>query len=362
MGAWGKIIAGSLGAVLGRAVGARGDETTGDGVVETSPPSYEITVERSGPGLEIVMPYTLLQDLPDRAQVLVWLRDGEGRYLASIQPPWADEDGDLVLEAKWQEDDDGDTAWETFLPFVALPDDCPSSVELQTRLIVDDVVLYEELWGIEVPSVEERLEAHLLGAHACAAVRLAAAGTGPDRAHVRATRQVLAARFSLDEYGLEILRRIHKQAAAEKDDPARWLPALEALDENEQLTFASDLLTMARLDEDGYVEPQAQFLFELFERVGFDTSIWDGLLELEDEDEADDEDDEMPLSLEAHFVTLELTPGATWEEVRVAYKRLARDYHPDRVATLPKGFQQFATETMARLNEAYEALRKHFRR
>lgn len=366
MGAWGKFITGSLDALFGRPAGARARAVDApDQVVETSPPTYEITVEPSGPGLEIVMPFTLLQDLPERTRLLVWLRNESG-YVEASHPPWADEDGDLVLEAKWWEDDVGDTSWVVFLPFVALPDDCPTSVELQTRLIVDDVVLYEELWNIEVPTLEERLEGNLLGAHACAAVRLAEAGSGLQREHVRTMKQELGARFELDDYGLEMLRRVQKRAAAGEDDPARWQPALETLDEEEQLTLASDLVAMARLSEDGYVEAQAQFLVELFEQVGFDASIWHELLELDDEfedqEEEEDETDATPVTLEAHFITLELTTGATWEEVRAAYKRLARDYHPDTVATLPRGFQQFATETMARLNEAYEALRKHFRR
>lgn len=54
----------------------------------------------------------------------------------------------------------------------------------------------------------------------------------------------------------------------------------------------------------------------------------------------------------ADWAVLELRPGATADEVRTAYRRLAKVHHPDR----NPGDRQ-ALETFRRLTESYEALR-----
>ncbi len=55
---------------------------------------------------------------------------------------------------------------------------------------------------------------------------------------------------------------------------------------------------------------------------------------------------------------LEVRSDASWAEIKAAYKRIASEYHPDKVATLPKGFYQFASEKMVAINEAFAAARK----
>jgi curved DNA-binding protein CbpA len=53
---------------------------------------------------------------------------------------------------------------------------------------------------------------------------------------------------------------------------------------------------------------------------------------------------------------LDLQPGASFPEIKAAYRRLAAEYHPDRSSKLAVRFQDFATREMQRLNAAYEAL------
>ncbi|MBK8713629.1 MAG: J domain-containing protein [Deltaproteobacteria bacterium] len=55
------------------------------------------------------------------------------------------------------------------------------------------------------------------------------------------------------------------------------------------------------------------------------------------------------------YRTLELEPGADLKEVRRAYRRLMKQYHPDRFANDPEKLK-VATEVTRKLNEAYNGL------
>jgi DnaJ domain len=53
---------------------------------------------------------------------------------------------------------------------------------------------------------------------------------------------------------------------------------------------------------------------------------------------------------------LGLRPEASQEEIRVAYKRLVKQYHPDRLASLGEEFRVMAEQKMKLINAAYETL------
>jgi curved DNA-binding protein CbpA len=53
---------------------------------------------------------------------------------------------------------------------------------------------------------------------------------------------------------------------------------------------------------------------------------------------------------------LGVEPGASADEVRAAYQRLARSYHPDRVEGLAPELRELAHQRMVEINGAYEAL------
>ncbi len=64
-------------------------------------------------------------------------------------------------------------------------------------------------------------------------------------------------------------------------------------------------------------------------------------------------------SVESSYTVLGVTPGATDDEVKKAYRKLAREYHPDVVANKGMGedFQKFAAEKMRAVNAAYDAVK-----
>lgn len=60
----------------------------------------------------------------------------------------------------------------------------------------------------------------------------------------------------------------------------------------------------------------------------------------------------------AHEV-LGIAPGASLADVTSAYRKLARQYHPDRVADLGPEFSELAERRMKEINAAYQLLRQH---
>ncbi len=63
-------------------------------------------------------------------------------------------------------------------------------------------------------------------------------------------------------------------------------------------------------------------------------------------------------SLEEAYKVLEVSPDATDEEVRAAYRRLAVAHHPDKVANLGEDIRKAATEKFQRINAAKDKIYK----
>jgi DnaJ like chaperone protein len=61
---------------------------------------------------------------------------------------------------------------------------------------------------------------------------------------------------------------------------------------------------------------------------------------------------------DAAYTILEITPSATDDEVKAAYRRMAMKYHPDRVSTLGPDVQKAAEEKFKKVQEAYETIKK----
>lgn len=56
------------------------------------------------------------------------------------------------------------------------------------------------------------------------------------------------------------------------------------------------------------------------------------------------------------YKTLEINPGASWEEIDKAYKKMARKYHPDRFQS--PGEQELANKLMSMINASYTFLKQ----
>lgn len=58
------------------------------------------------------------------------------------------------------------------------------------------------------------------------------------------------------------------------------------------------------------------------------------------------------------YTVLGISPSATDDEVRTAYRKMAMKNHPDKVATLGPDVQKAAAEKFRQVQEAYEAIKK----
>ena len=58
------------------------------------------------------------------------------------------------------------------------------------------------------------------------------------------------------------------------------------------------------------------------------------------------------------YTVLEISPSATDDEVRTAYRKMAMKNHPDKVATLGPDVQKAAAEKFRQVQEAYESIKK----
>lgn len=58
------------------------------------------------------------------------------------------------------------------------------------------------------------------------------------------------------------------------------------------------------------------------------------------------------------YAVLEISPSATNDEVKSAYRRMAMKNHPDKVATLGPEVQKAAEEKFRKIQEAYETIKR----
>ena len=58
------------------------------------------------------------------------------------------------------------------------------------------------------------------------------------------------------------------------------------------------------------------------------------------------------------YKVLGVDKNASNDEIKKAYRRLAVEYHPDKVSYLGEDFQKTANEKFQKVNQAYEKIKK----
>lgn len=116
---------------------------------------------------------------------------------------------------------------------------------------------------------------------------------------------------------------------------------------SQRLQMLSFLAQVARAD--GIVDPrEVNALREVARALGLSDREVDSMLNLSDGS----------TNLEAAYKVLEISPNATDDEVRKAYKKLALKHHPDRVATLGEDVKRAAEKKFQEINAAKDLIYK----
>jgi hypothetical protein len=103
------------------------------------------------------------------------------------------------------------------------------------------------------------------------------------------------------------------------------------------------------------VEASAQSSWPLRQQRSMADLRWVGAEE-EDGRQAADEAMSGPLTLESARRILGVAATSTRQQIRIAYRKMASRYHPDRLARSAPREQKLASDRMASINEAYQLL------
>lgn len=162
-------------------------------------------------------------------------------------------------------------------------------------------------------------------------------------------RQFLARTYgsAARQQGDQILRTLFDQQA--RMNPAGWRQKIAAvcqqlraqMPQAQRLQLLSLMVQLSKAD--GHADTtEIQALYELADWLGVDNAEVDQLANLGGGTLAD------------AYKVLGVSPDASDDDVRKAYRQLALKYHPDRVATLGEDVKRQAEETFKRINEAKE--------
>jgi DnaJ like chaperone protein len=300
----------------------------------------------SGPSLMLATDFTAPR-AAGREQIVVVRIRSDGRYLPTANPDWQDPEGHLAVTATVVVGEDGGVEQlPVAIPYGVFPEGSGGLVDVEVA-VHEPVGTLVALgtFEVELPADVDRVPDLLtVTAHTLVALVKAADGVFSHE-EMKVVRTLLIDNFTLDPLGEAALRRILKTATDVAHDPELLVEVLApVLPEEAHERVVTMLYATARADGEVHEAEQA-FIDDLLARLG-----------------VHDHERYGPAGLRPCFEELELAPGATFDEVRAAWKRLVRDYHPDRVQHLAKGFQDYATRRVAAINDAYTTLKEALER
>ncbi len=117
------------------------------------------------------------------------------------------------------------------------------------------------------------------------------------------------------------------------------------MNSGQRLQLLSFLVELSKAD--GLVHPtEVSALRNVTLWLGFDAGILNSMFNLEKHD------------TQSAYKVLGISPSATNDEVKAAYRKMALQHHPDRVATLGEDIRQAAEKKFKEINDAKERIYK----
>ena len=122
---------------------------------------------------------------------------------------------------------------------------------------------------------------------------------------------------------------------------------------NREAQASMDMEIIAILFSDShFTDSEYNWLNQFVRLTGSNPADWQNLMQFYDRAMF------QPFDRNACLKTLGLAPQADAQAIRNAYRQLAREYHPDRLAQVPAAVRSLAEDKLRELNAAYEALTK----
>ncbi len=241
----------------------------------------------------------------------------------------------------------GALSYTVYIPYVAFPDP-DAEIDLDVAVVGQSKTVMAR--GV-FRSVKLEGTAHdrrnAIAAMCDAAVAAIRSDGELAREHVRAARQTLESAWKLDEFGIDATRRNLKRAAStpagsEWFSPARLAGDLaDEFDAEDRATALGMLYAIAAAA--GIVGYRGDsLLLDIAGRLGVGEAP---LLDIRQQHTRS-----VPLGV------LGLVGGASLDDIKRAYRRLAKEYHPDMVRHLDPTMQKAASARFDEISRAYETL------
>lgn len=352
------------------------------------------------PGPALVLQGKISGGTANDSAVTVRMRKrSDGSYIKSAHESYRDKDGDWVDHA-WIDfenpigQDRYGKVYNVYLviPFVSLPENVPTSIELEIAAVRqltngDIAISHGMMVDYDLPVLFDRNFKHVLGATIFAAIGVANCDGPLNGQEVKKLREVLTSLTSLDDdAGQASLRNMMNAAQQyyQKSTPqsyaqeaARLLrpyceddeTAINTMKILHRICIAdlSDTEIERNLENgDGPVylavlpRTERAYLEALRRDCGIDADVWEVLSDDDDDEEQAQQAQQAQIRLAGYFEALELDTSASWSDVKVAYRKLIVEYHPDKLHGVSPRIRQLAESRLKEITEAYAALEKHF--
>lgn len=181
--------------------------------------------------------------------------------------------------------------------------------------------------------------------------KLAKADGRVSEEEIRVVEDFIRQRLSLDPRARDLAIRIFNEGKDNNvpfEQYARQFRDAFPRDERMRQMLYELLFTLALAD--GSLHPaEDRILQDALSDLDLDREVYDALR------------GRMAPDLAPLYTLLAIEESATDDEVKRAYRKAARDYHPDTLVSkgLPEEFQKFAEEKFKEVNRAYETIMEH---
>lgn len=340
----GTIVGGPIGAGVGFLLGSLVDGSSDESSERELDATVRTVRDDVGCWCQVVFP----EPLPENAVVVCFVRNPDGSFVKAV-PYFADDDGDFlgIAESTGQ-------AYTLYVPNSGLRPQQTEGLHLVVRVIEpsrDGARLYgDAIFEYEMPA---KLRWDTVAYHEpiLRMLMLVALADGDlDPKSLRAVRECFGQLVKLDASDEQSLVRAMKAA---RDDTAQYTMVSLVTEATtycqrrfgdiDLSILSSAMGAVARAL--GVPTQAAAHVIELCcVALGMDESEWRAV------------SSEEGLDQDRYYSVLELKPDASFEEVRAAYHRLLKKWHPDLFATRSQSEQDVAAEKTRSICEAYKVI------